>query len=284
MEQKNRYYQQIMELNGMEELKQEVRKWEVLADNIGHFPLEQEILLPDYFWISGAGTGKSYVLRLLAQYLEARQIMDFSGNKKVIEFELGYCESSGPFSELTRLIECLSYEAGYRQYYRGILAVHITPWLSHMKEPHMNRFLEFLSENTKDWLIVLIADADVKEEERACRQLAYYLRYKTIHIALPKTGVLYQHLERRCMSYGISISKEAGKILTDAIEVMKSNPYFDGYNTINLMAQEMIYDLYSSKILEEKQITAEMLQESGSGDSFICHYMKPVCQRGEETE
>lgn len=282
MEQKNRYYQQIMELNGMEELKQEVRKWEVLAENIGHFPLEQEILLPDYFWVSGAGTGKSYVLRLLAQYLEDRQIMDFSGNKKVIEFDLGYCEQSEPFTELTRLIECLSYEAGYRQRYRGILAVHITAWLSHMREPHMKRFLEFLSENTKDWLIVLIADADRKEEECACRQIAYYLRYKTIHIVLPEAEVLYRHLESRCEAYGISVSEEAEVILTEAIAVMKENPYFDGYNTINLMAQEMIYELYSRQILKEKQITADMLKVSRSAGSFICHYMDPAFECMEE--
>ena len=43
MERENRYYDQIMELNGMEDMKEEVRHWEILAENIGQFPLEQEI-------------------------------------------------------------------------------------------------------------------------------------------------------------------------------------------------------------------------------------------------
>ena len=115
MERENRYYDQIMELNGMEDMKEEVRHWEILAENIGQFPLEQEILLPDYFWIAPSGSGKSMLLNLLANYLEDREIMTFTGNKKVIEFELGYCKKEESFGELSRLIEKISYEAGYWQ-------------------------------------------------------------------------------------------------------------------------------------------------------------------------
>lgn len=267
-----RFFDQIMELQGKEELKEEVRRWEILAENIGRFPVEQGVLLPDYLWISGAGTGKSYVLRLLAQYLEARRIMDFSGDQKVIEFELGYCEPDRPFTELSRLISCISYMAGYRQRFRGIVAIHISSWMGHMKETYMRHFLEYLSENTADWLIVLVTHGTAEDVADAERQIAYYLRIKKLFLSLPEPKTLYEYLSGRCAGYGITLSRDAGEFLTKAIEVMAANPKFDGYNTLNLLAQDMIYELYSRKPLMQREITVDMLEEYGPEGSFVRHY------------
>lgn len=274
MEKDNRYYDQIMELNGMEDMKEEIRHWEILAENIGRFPPEQEILLPDYFWIAQSGSGKSMLLNLMANYLEDREIMTFTGNKKVIEFELGYCPKNEPFRELTRLIERLSYEAGYRQRFRGILAVHISAWVGHMHEKYMYSFLEFLAENTKDWLIVLVADADREQAKIMKKHISYYLRIKTVEIGLPEVDVLYEYLEKKCGAYGIQISEDAGKILKDTIHTLKDSSHFEGYNTLNLMVQEMIYELYSQRRLVSKIITGDMLCAYGAEGDYTKNYME----------
>ena len=279
MERENRYYDQIMELNGMEDMKEEIRHWEILAENIGQFPPEQEILLPDYFWIAQAGSGKSMLLNLMANYLEEREIMSFTGNKKVIEFELGYCPKGEPFRELSRLIERISYEAGYRQRFRGILAVHISAWAGHMHEKYMYSFLEFLAENTKDWLIVLIADVDEEQARIMKKQIAYHLRIKTVEIWLPQADVLYGYLEKKCKAYGIQIDEEAGKILKDTIHALKDSSHFEGYNTLNLMAQEMIYELYSQRRLVSKVITGEMLSAYGADGDYTKNYMETVSKK-----
>ncbi len=279
MERENRYYDQIMELNGMEDMKEEVRHWEILAENIGQFPLEQEILLPDYFWIAPSGSGKSMLLNLLANYLEDREIMTFTGNKKVIEFELGYCKKEESFGELSRLIEKISYEAGYRQRFRGILAVHISAWAGHMHEKYMYSFLEFLAENTKDWLIVLIADVDKEQAQIMKKQIAYHLRIKTVEIRLPKVNVLYEYLEKKCGTYGIQISEEAGQILKDTIHTLKDSSHFEGYNTLNLMVQEMIYELYSKQRLVSKTITGDMLSAYGAKGDYTKNYMETVSKK-----
>lgn len=292
MNDKNLYYDQIMNLNGMEEMKEEVRNWEILAENIGRFPTEYEILLPDYFWIARAGSGKTRLLRLLAEYLEQRNIMSFCGNHKVIEFELEYYQEKEQFSELTRLMKMIDMEAGYHRLYRGILAIHMTAWAGHMHEKNMYRFLEFLSENTRDWFIVLIADVDEDTAYDMKKQISYYLRIRSVRLELPSTDILYSYLESRCRLYGIELSHEASHILRETIEVLRASRHFEGYNTLNLMAQEMIYELYSKQILESRMITADMLAAYGPQGEFTKNYMEAVSEKknigfeysGEEQE
>ena len=69
------YYNTIMNRRGMDQVKKIVRKWELLRKNIGVFPSDEAVLLPEYLWVSRSGTGKTEMLQLLAGYLDAAQLM-----------------------------------------------------------------------------------------------------------------------------------------------------------------------------------------------------------------
>ena len=145
--------------------------------------------------------------------------------------------------------------------------------------PQPNRCGFFLAENTKDWLIVLIADVDEEQARIMKKQIAYHLRIKTVEIRLPQADVLYGYLEKKCKAYGIQIDEEAGKILKDTIHALKDSSHFEGYNTLNLMAQEMIYELYSQRRLVSKVITGEMLSAYGADGDYTKNYMETVSKK-----
>ena len=102
------------------------------------------------------GNGRTTMLQLLSEYLtEKNDLMDFYGDVKYLEFMLNYCPSGEHFSELQRLMNEIDNAAGFRYEYRGIVYIDIDEWIGHFEEKHFVSFMEYLSDNSDSWLVVL---------------------------------------------------------------------------------------------------------------------------------
>lgn len=268
------YYQQIMDCWGMEQVKEIVRKWELLRTNIGSFPADEPVLLPEYLWFSRSGTGKSEMLRLLAGYLDAAQIMPFNGMEKVIEFTLEYCEENEPFTELEDLIKYLSASSGYHNEFKGILAVNLDNWLPHLDNPHFIEFLEFLSEHNRSLLLILIAWPDPDYMESLEKILSFYLRVHTVMIEMPKAEEMFAFVEMKLDRYHCRLSEEAGALLLDTLRILRDMEGYDGYKTLEFMVQEIAYTFYCGDSVGSHTIGPDVVSHILGDGKFISQYQK----------
>lgn len=113
-------------------------------------------MLPDIIMYTEHGFGNSYLLGLLAEYIDTkRTLMDFSGDVKLLEFAMSYCPPEKPFNELTRLMNSIRVVAGYRNEYKGLVRISSDQWVGHHSEKYFFELMEYLAAYTNNWMIVV---------------------------------------------------------------------------------------------------------------------------------
>lgn len=263
------YFEQIMQRKGIEDLQRVVRKWQTLSDNMNEHPSNLPVLLPDMLWFSRSGSGRSSLLGLLAEYLHALQnLMPFYGDVKYFEFLLSYCPPDHPFTELYRLIDEVTNAAGFRNEYKGIIFIDIDEWRNHFEEKHFVSFMEYLADNSEEWMIILSVNADAGDRFHELEAfLSMFLRIEKVSITSPEAGDLFEYLERNLLSYGLRLREDAKELLLGSIEKLRSNKYFDGYKSIRMLYQDIVYTVFSDTKAEE--LTAEMLTAFSADSEYI---------------
>ncbi len=244
----NPAYYKILSQNGLENFKLLIKKWEALSKNILEKPSGVPIILPDIFLVSHEGTGRTYLLKLLSEYLsEKKNLMDFYGDVKYFEFMLNYCEPNEYFSEIKRLMQEVDNAAGFRSEYRGIVYIDIDEWVEHFEEKHFRDFMEYVSDNSDDWLIVLsVSDSKKDEIAKMEKFISMYLRTEKVIIELPTTEEFLQYTLDMLYAYGISLDRGAEGLILESIGALCNNKYFDGYKTIKMLCEDIAYETYIS--------------------------------------
>lgn len=267
----NRYFDRIMQLKGLDEFKSIVRKWQTLSDNMNENPSDVPILLPDMLWFAKSGSGKSSILRLLAEYLYSiGNLMDFYGDVKYFEFLLSYCPPSSQFTELNRLIDEVNNAAGFRSEFKGIVFIDIDEWKDHYEEKHFVSFMEYISSNSDKWMIILSIDSDYDAGIHNLEAfISMFLRLEKISISYPKSEDMFEYLENSLGKYGLKLDESAKKLLIITIEKLRSNKYFDGYKSIRMLYQDIVYTVFSIKKVDI--LTAEMLKDFSADSDYIKH-------------
>ena len=267
----NPYYERIMALKEADEFKKVVKRWQVLSENIQASPTDAPILLPDMLWVAKSGVGKTNLLRLASEYLASLgNLMDFCGDTKYIEFLLGYCPPNSHFGEMERLLDEISVAAGFRNEFRGIVYVDINEWLDHFEERHFISFMELMAARSDKWLVVLSVYSDKKEKlHNLTAFLSMYLRIEQVSLSLPKTADLFEYIERNLGAYGLSLSEDARELLHAAIEKIRRNKYFDGFKTIKILCQDIVYSVYSQKNLRDRCLTAKQLEGFSADSEYV---------------
>ncbi len=238
----------INEQNGLSNFKLLIDKWEKLSDNIKQKKNGIPIILPDIFLISKSGWGKTHCLKLLAEYLSQRpNLMDFYGDVKCFEFLLNYCQPDEYFSEIQRLMAEIDNAAGFRNTYRGIICIDIDEWRGHCEEKHFLNFMEYLADNSDDWLVVLsVSDENDEEIEQIETIISAFLRIEQIVIEAPQNDELMKYVRELLSAYGLSLSTDAEDALSESIETVRGGKYFDGYKTVKMICRDIAYLAYAN--------------------------------------
>ena len=237
----------IMDFPGMDDIKQTVRRWEILRKNIGRIPPDEPVLLPEYLWISKSGTGKTEMLHLIADYLDAAQLMPFTGLVKVIEYTMDYCDPDQRFDQLDDLINALSASSGYHNEFKGILALNIDAWLEHLEEKHFVELLEFIADHNRSLLLILIVWPDDRHLDQLESMLSVYLRISRIVIELPSAEDMVAFIESQLSAYKCRMTDETKNLLLETITAIRDLDGFDGYKTLEFMVQDIVYNYYCSE-------------------------------------
>ena len=267
----NQFYTDIMNLKEVEEFKRVIKRWNILSENMRTKPMNAPIILPDMLWVAQSGVGKTNLLKLMAEYLSSQNnLMEFYGDVKFFEFLLNYCHPNEYFSELQRLIDEIGNAAGFRNEFKGIVHIDINEWIDHFEEKHFVSLMEYLSSNSDKWLIVLSVYSDKKEKIHNLNAfLSMYLRIEKITLSFPKTDELFEFIEDMLNQYGLTLKEDAKKLLFDTIEKLRNNRYFDGFKTIIMLCQDIVYDVFSNENIEELSLGANMLSKFSADSDYI---------------
>lgn len=267
----NQFYEEIMKLKEAEEFKSVIKRWHILSENIRTKPMHSPIILPDMLWVAKSGVGKTNLLKLMSEYLHSQKnLMEFYGDVKYFEFLLSYCHPNEHFSELQRLIDEVDNAAGFRNEFKGIIHIDINEWLEHYEDKHFISLMEYLSSNSDKWLIVLSVYSDNKDKIHNLNAfLSMYLRIEKITLSFPKTEDLFDFIENMLNQYGLTLEDDAKSLLFDTIEKLRNNKYFDGFKTIIMLCQDIIYDVFSNANIASLSLNAEMLSKFSSSSEYI---------------
>jgi hypothetical protein len=136
---------------------------------------------------------------------------------------------------------------GFRSEYRGIIFIDIDEWRTHFEEKHFISFMEYLSDNSDDWLIVAsISDKSPEETAIAESVISSFIRAERVRIDSPNASELLTYIENKIAIYGLSMNLEAKEIIFDSIKTILKNKYFDGYKTAKMFAHDIVYQTYSN--------------------------------------
>lgn len=267
----NQFYKQIMSLKEAEDFKRVIKRWHTLSENIRTRPLDTPIILPDMLWVAKSGVGKTNLLKLMSEYLFCQNnLMEFYGDVKYFEFLLGYCKPDEHFTELNRLIDEVDNAAGFRNEFKGIVYIDINEWLDHFEEKHFISLMEYLSANSDKWLIVLSAYSNNEDKIHNLNAfLSMYLRIERVNLSFPKTEDLFGFIEDMLNKYGLTLDNGAKTLLYSTIEVLRKNKYFDGFKTIIMLCQDIIYDVFSNENIEKLVLDADMLSKFSPDSEYI---------------
>ena len=239
-------YERIMAHNGLCDFKKLIKQWSALSSNMKDTYSGAPIILPDIFLVSDSGTGRSHLLELLSDFLsEHDNLINFYGDVKYFEFMLNYCPKEQPFTEIQRLMDEVDNAAGFRSEYRGIIYIDIDEWRGHSEERHFLDFLEYLSDNSDDWLVILsVANRDEEQRNKMEALISSFLRIEKIVIAKPTVDELVSFIAARLSAYGLKLLADAEALVREDIEVLYRNKYFDGFKTAKMLAQDISYQAY----------------------------------------
>ena len=264
------YYSEILNLKEAKDFARVIKKWELLSNNLKN-TTNIQMVLPDLFWVSKPGVGKTHLLRLLSEYLYSKQnLMDFKGDVKYFEFLVDYCSPTATFTEVNRLYNEIKNASGFRNSYKGILSIDIDEWLGHCEEKHFLTFLEYLSSNSDDWLIIFIVSSGSKTEISNLESvLSMYFRIEKSILSIPKSNDLLDFVITKLSGYDLTLSEDAKNLLLETINKLRENKYFDGYKTLVMLCQDIVYEFFSVKKLDDNVITADHLVEFAPDSKYI---------------
>ena len=130
--------------------------------------------------------------------------------------------------------------------------------------------MEYLSSNSDKWLIVLSVYSDKKDKIHNLNAfLSMYLRIEKITLSFPKTEDLFEFIEDMLNQYGLTLKDDAKKLLFDTIEKLRNNKYFDGFKSIIMLCQDIVYDVFSNENVDELSLDANTLSKFSADSDYI---------------
>lgn len=274
----NQKYNEIMRLFGVEDFKCIIKKWDVLSDNMATVPGRPKIVLPDLLWVMNSGVGRTNLLNHLAEYLYSKgNLMDFSGNVKFFEFVLNQQSATVAVNEIQRFMDSVTKAAGFRNSFRGIVCVDVDEWVDSYEEKLFTSFLELLASHSEEWLIVLsISEVEGKNCDNFISYISAYLRIETLRIEMPKAEDLLIYLKNKLALHGLSLNESSCEKMMISIEQLKLNEGFDGFKSLDMLAQDMVYEHFCVQDSKKGEIPDSIIDKFDADSKYVTRL---VCKK-----
>ena len=273
------YYNEIMNIYGMDSMKQVIRKWH----NVSKYIVDNRtmpIVLPNLLWITKPGIGKTYFMGLLSEYLASTKLMPFYGNVKALEFSMDYCSNNQDFTELRRLFKELDAATGFRGRDKGLLSIELYQWIDQFDSKHFHQLMAFLSSRDNDLCILFILE-NVKEEvvQPLENILAQYVRIEKVISEYPLTEELLAFVVDWLGRYDFELTSGAYKLLQESIAQLRGTECFDGFKTLNLMCEDIVFEILANDNFNQDRIIKEDTLRLYAKDGMFITRLKDIMEK-----
>ena len=96
-----------------------------------------------------------------------------------------------------------------------------------------------------------------------------FLRLDKITLPLPRTEDLFAFVTRKLGEHGLTTDESAKELLLRTINELRANRYFDGYKTISMLCQDIVYEHFSSPTAGKSTLSAEDLDAFAPGSNYV---------------
>lgn len=249
----------ILELYGMDEFKELARKLCVVAENRQRLS-STTVCLPNYFFITDAGCGVTTHLKLLANLLAALRLHPFQGERRC--FEMIMDENAFKKDQsFDRLLQRCRQMAGFHGQFCGVVGLEINDWITRAGAPELERLLSYVEDMRGS--ILFVFEADMKHREKLnglMQRFALEMPLEVVHFNLPDVSQLCHQMNKFLNRRGFSLSGGAYDELLALMPRMTALPDFDGYQTLDNLADEIVYHYLSQGAVDTSVIPADALQ------------------------
>ena len=275
MSYKSSAWVEIKNMEALEDLNNLMKKWDMLSENLEERPVGLPIVLPDIFLVSTSGSGRTTFLNMLAEYLTGKpNLMDFYGDVPFFEFMLDYCHPEAPFKEITRFGIAVREAMGFRNEYRGIVFVDVDEWVEHFDEKHFKAFMEYICDNSDEWMVVLsVSPGDAEKLAAFEAFVSSYIRIEKVVIKKPTNEAFMEFLNNRLNAYGLELDEIAYGVISNTIEALCKNRYFDGYKTVSMLCEDIVYNVYTSASPIRKILNADSVSGFAADGEYVKRFL-----------
>ena len=255
------YLNQIRKVAGAEELCALLERWDRLIGYSRKMGKPMCMFFPDMLWTMPTESGKTDLLRLVTEHLAAAGgVIRFNGNVKFLEYHLPYCPPDRPFQEFKTLMGEVEKAAGVRLQFHGLVHIELDEWVRHGNDRYFRQFLEFLNDQSEDWIIVLSFSGWKTEELKDIEAvLCSYLRLEIVRFASLSDEALVDLIGEQLKEQELTLSEDARKLLCGTIAKLRESPHFDELKTVTMVAKDIIYQCLSEAEENAGELTASQL-------------------------
>lgn len=244
----NAYYNEIMSLNGLNNFKDVIERWQRFSDNITRFHAKSGLVLPDLLWISDNGIDRSGLLKLLTNYLDtAENLVSFYGTVKYFEYYLEYVPDKNNFHEIAKIAEKIRDAAGFRSEYKGLLSIELDEWVGHFHEENFINTMKYLASMEDDIMFIFnIHNYDQEAVNDLMGLLVLFFRLEAIEMNLPDSEELATYMKHEIQEYGLNLDADAEEMIIASVNRLREDQYFAGYQMLDRLAEDVVYSVYTS--------------------------------------
>lgn len=246
----NEILREIDQLPGMDEFKALCKRIHTAADNAGRL-LPGKAPLPNLIFSAAPGCGVTLHIRLLSELLGSLRLLQFTGEEEFFEWSLG----NGPHA-VDRLLLRVKAASGFYGQFRGVIGLDISDAIRHGDTlPDTERLMEFVNANQGRIVFVFVVPDHVSS--RTLRELlgcfASITPAEVIHMPFP-TGEAKSFVARKLKERGFRLTKKAAARLEEAVTQMSTSKEFEGYRTLDNLADAIIWHRLCSDTMKTPTI------------------------------
>jgi len=260
----------IEQLRGMEEFKALGHRLQRVAENKRSLPMSQ-IQLPNYLFIEAPGCGVTTHIRMITDLLQELRLIPFEGDRRYFEWVLdenAFKEKGGSFE---RLLDEITVMAGFHSHFKGVVGLEIDAWQDRADADEFTRLLDLADDCLGQILFIFTVQMrDKGDPDGLIRRLSAEMPLEVIHCPLPSTDdmALYlgDFLRRRHFRVSLATIERLKALLP---ELTKAKA-FDGFQTLDNLADEIVYQFCASEDRSESQlIEPEDIEFIGAPGGYI---------------